>query len=131
MVRPKEVLITIDDDGELVDNKVENYEEVNLYETMKTVISNVTRIDPKAMRRQLTKKFNKLKSQEIVSFQHDKLSRFCWTLGSITGYQNNEDESKLIVFVVEELLKLTKSTKRKTNKAQVATNMMFIMLRFP
>ena len=49
MVKPQEVLISIDADGELIDDEEEDHEKVDLYETMKTVIIYVTNIDPSAM----------------------------------------------------------------------------------
>lgn len=41
------------------------------------------------------------------------------------------DESKFIVSVIKELLNLTERTQGKNNKAQVATNIMYVVSRFP
>jgi exportin-1 len=42
-----------------------------------------------------------------------------------------QDESKFIVSVIKELLNLTERTSGKANKAQVATNIMYVVSRFP
>lgn len=49
MVKPQEVLITIGQDGEILDDDEEDHEKVDLYDTMREVIIYVTNIDHKAM----------------------------------------------------------------------------------
>lgn len=45
MVKPQEVLISIDAEGEIIDDEEEDHEKVDLYENMRMVIINITNID--------------------------------------------------------------------------------------
>lgn len=125
------MLISIDAEGELVDDEEEDHEQVELYETMKTVIIYITNIDPTAMDSTLTKRLDMLIKLPRENFPHEVLSKLCWCLGSISGCMTEQDESKFIVSVIKELLNLTERTQGKTNKAQVATNIMYVVSRFP
>lgn len=98
---------------------------------MKTVIIYITNIDPVSMDKALTKRLDKITQQPRENFPYDVLSRLCWCLGSISGCMSENDESKFIVSVIKELLNLTERTSGKANKAQVATNIMYVVSRFP
>ena len=44
MVKPQEVLISIDADGEIIDDEEEDHEKVDLYDTMRELIIYVTNL---------------------------------------------------------------------------------------
>ena len=64
-------------------------------------------------------------------FHYEMLSRLCWCLGSISGCLSEDEENKFIVAVIKELLNLTEKTHGKSNKAQVASNIMYVVSQFP
>jgi len=117
MVKPQEVLISIDADGEIIDDEEEDHEKVDLYETMKSVIIYVTNIDTKAMDSSLNDRLEQITKHPKENFPYEILSKLCWCLGSISGCMNEPEESKFIVSVIKELLNLTERTQGKSNKA--------------
>lgn len=131
MVKPQEVLISVDADGEVIENDEEDTEQVALYESMKVVLIYVTNLDAAAMDEALNKRLDWITRHPRDQFPYDKLSQLCWCLGSISGCMSEADESKFIVSVIKELLNLTERTQGKNNKAQVATNIMYVVSRFP
>jgi exportin-1 len=57
----------------------------------------------------------------------DRLNKLCWALGSISGCMNEDDENKFVVSVIKELLNLCEKSKGKSNKAQIAANIMYVV----
>lgn len=64
-------------------------------------------------------------------FTMDRLNKLCWALGSISGCMNEEEENKFVVSVIKELLNLCEHSKGKSNKAQIATDIMYVVGQFP
>jgi len=71
MMKPLELLISIDAGGELTDDEEENRKQVDLHETIKKVLINVTNIDPSAMYLALKVRFGKLMKQKKENFSYD------------------------------------------------------------
>lgn len=61
------------------------------------------------------------------NFSFDNLNKLCWALGSISGCMAVEDENKFVVSVVKELLNLCEKTQGKSNKALVASDIMYVV----
>ena len=60
-------------------------------------------------------------------FTMDRLNKLCWALGSISGCMGPDEESKFVVSVIKELLNLCEHAKGKSNKAQIATDIMYVV----
>lgn len=73
-MKPQEVLIAVDADGEILDNDEEDTEQVALYESMKVVLIYVTNIDAAAMDDALNKRLDWITRQPRESFPYEKLS---------------------------------------------------------
>jgi exportin-1 len=61
----------------------------------------------------------------------ERLNKLCWALGSISGCMSPDEESKFVVSVIKELLNLCEHAKGKSNKAQIASDIMYVVGQFP
>ena len=57
----------------------------------------------------------------------DQLHKLCWAMGSIAGCMSEDEENKFVVSVIKELLNLCEKSKGKSNKALIATDIMYIV----
>ena len=57
----------------------------------------------------------------------DNLNKLCWALGSISGCMAEDEENKFVVTVIKELLTLCEKTFGKSYKAQIATDIMYVV----
>ena len=64
-------------------------------------------------------------------FSYERLNKYCWALGSISGCLEKAEEDKFVISTIKELLNLCEKTEGKGNKAQVATDIMYITGQFP
>lgn len=69
--------------------------------------------------------------QDKHFFTYDRLNKLCWALGSISGCLNRVEEERFVIQVIKELLNLCEKTDGKGNKAQVATDIMYVTSQFP
>lgn len=129
MVRPEEVLIVENDEGEIVREFVKESDTIQLYKTTRECLVYLTHLDV-------------VDTESIMS---DKLSRqvdgsewswvncntLCWAIGSISGAMNEETEKRFLVTVIKDLLGLTEMKRGKDNKAVVASNIMYIVGQYP
>lgn len=61
----------------------------------------------------------------------ERLNKLCWALGSISGCMSEDEETKFVVTVIKELLNLCEGAKGKSNKACIATDIMYVVGQFP
>ena len=129
MVRPEEVLIVENDEGEIVREFVKESDTIQLYKTTRECLVYLTHLDV----------------ADTESIMSDKLSRqvdgsewswancntLCWAIGSISGAMNEETEKRFLVTVIKDLLGLTEMKRGKDNKAVVASNIMYIVGQYP
>ncbi|KAI4284321.1 MAG: hypothetical protein L6R38_001525 [Xanthoria sp. 2 TBL-2021] len=129
MVRPEEVLIVENDEGEIVREFVKESDTIQLYKTTRECLVYLTHLDV-------------VDTEQIMS---DKLARqvdgsewswancntLCWAIGSISGAMNEETEKRFLVTVIKDLLGLTEMKRGKDNKAVVASNIMYIVGQYP
>ncbi|KAI9673278.1 MAG: Karyopherin transporter [Trizodia sp. TS-e1964] len=129
MVRPEEVLIVENDEGEIVREFVKESDTIQLYKTTRECLVYLTHLDV-------------IDTEQIMS---DKLARqvdgsewswancntLCWAIGSISGAMNEDTEKRFLVTVIKDLLGLTEMKRGKDNKAVVASNIMYIVGQYP
>ncbi|KAL9613997.1 MAG: hypothetical protein Q9167_001477 [Letrouitia subvulpina] len=129
MVRPEEVLIVENDEGEIVREFVKESDTIQLYKTTRECLVYLTHLDV-------------LDTEHIMS---DKLARqvdgtewswancntLCWAIGSISGAMSEDTEKRFLVTVIKDLLGLTEMKRGKDNKAVVASNIMYIVGQYP
>lgn len=129
MVRPEEVLIVENDEGEIVREFVKESDTITLYKSMREVLVYLTHLDVVDTKQIMT---NKLAKQiDGSEWSWNNLNTLCWAIGSISGAMNEEMEKQFLVHVIKELLGLTEMKKGKDNKAVVASNIMYIVGQYP
>ncbi len=126
MVKPKEVLVVIDDNGEAVEEVFDDTETISVYETMRETLVYLTNIDKVGVDRVIQSRLDRI-TQDKSYFSFDRLNKLCWALGSISGCMSPDEESKFVVTVIKELLNLCEKTSGKSNKALVAADIMYVV----
>ncbi|KAK7204456.1 CRM1 C terminal-domain-containing protein [Myxozyma melibiosi] len=129
MVKPEEVLIVENDEGEIVREFVKESDTITLYKSMREVLVYLTHLDVVDTEIIMT---NKLARQiDGSEWSWNNLNTLCWAIGSISGAMNEEMEKRFLVTVIKDLLGLTEMKRGKDNKAVVASNIMYIVGQYP
>ena len=132
MAKPKEVLISIDEDGEIEEEHFLDTENISLYETMRETLIYLTNQDTKEMDQIIQKRLELMKNaNKMNQIDFESLNKLCWALGSISGCMEQADENKFLCYVIKELLNLCEKTQTKSNKAFIATDIMYVVGQFP
>jgi len=131
MVKPKEVLVEIDENGDAVEVVCVDVETIHVYEMMRETLVCLTNYNNNDMDKVIQERLDLLSREKKETFNFDNLNKLCWALGSISGCMIVEDENKFVVSVVKELLNLCEKTSGKSNKALVAANIMYVVGQFP
>eukprot|EP00842_Homolaphlyctis_polyrhiza_P001757 jgi/Hompol1/2582/HPOL_001426-RA len=129
MVRPEEVLIVENDEGEIVRETLKESDTIMLYKSMREVLVYLTHLDTDDTERIMSGKLeNQMNGSE---WSWDNLNRLCWAIGSISGALPEEAEKRFLVMVIKDLLSLCEMKRGKDNKAVVASNIMYVVGQYP
>lgn len=129
MVRPEEVLIVENDEGEIVREFVKESDTITLYKSIREVLVYLTHLDVSDTDRIMRNKL--AKQMDGSEWSWNNINTLCWAIGSISGAMNEEMEKQFLVYVIRELLNLTDMKRGKDNKAVVASNIMYIVGQYP
>ncbi|QPG73167.1 Karyopherin transporter [Brettanomyces nanus] len=129
MARPEEVLIVENDEGEIVREFVKESDTIQLYKAMRQVLVYLTHLDVKDTENILSAKLNAQIDGSEWSWHN--INTLCWAIGSISGSMDEEREKRFLVTVIKDLLALTEMKRGKSNKAVVASNIMYIVGQYP
>ncbi|KZS98963.1 hypothetical protein SISNIDRAFT_492282 [Sistotremastrum niveocremeum HHB9708] len=129
MVKPEEVLVVENDEGEIVREFLKESDTIVLYKSMRELLVYLTHLDVTDTENILTEKLSKQIDGSEWSWQN--LNTLCWAIGSISGAMNEETEKRFLVTVIKDLLGLTEMKRGKDNKAVVASNIMYIVGQYP
>lgn len=129
MVRPEEVLIVENDEGEIVREFVKESDTIQLYKSMREVLVFLTHLDVVDTEQIMNDKLSKQIDGSEWSWQN--INTLCWAIGSISGTMNEDMEKRFLVNVIKDLLSLTEMKRGKDNKAVVASNIMYIVGQYP
>lgn len=129
MVRPEEVLIVENDEGEIVREFVKESDTIQLYKTIRECLVYLTHLDVVDTENIMIEKLaNQVNGTE---WSWANCNTLCWAIGSISGAMNEETEKRFLVTVIKDLLGLTEMKRGKDNKAVVASNIMYIVGQYP
>ncbi|VEU21071.1 DEKNAAC101996 [Brettanomyces naardenensis] len=129
MARPEEVLIVENDEGEIVREFVKESDTIQLYKAMRQVLVYLTHLDVTDTESILSAK---LAAQiDGSEWSWHNINTLCWAIGSISGSMDEEREKRFLVTVIKDLLALTEMKRGKSNKAVVASNIMYIVGQYP
>ncbi|CCF52436.1 hypothetical protein NDA11_002106 [Ustilago hordei] len=129
MVKPEEVLIVENDEGEIVREFMKESDTIVLYQSMREVLVYLTHLDVLDTENIMTEKLAKQVDGSEWSWAN--LNTLCWAIGSISGAMNEETEKRFLVTVIKDLLGLCEMKRGKDNKAVVASNIMYIVGQYP
>ncbi|KAG8705419.1 Karyopherin transporter [Ceratobasidium sp. 395] len=129
MVKPEEVLVVENDEGEVVREVLKESDTIVLYKAMREVLVYLTHLDVLDTENILTEKLAKQVDGSEWSWAN--LNTLCWAIGSISGAMNEETEKRFLVTVIKDLLGLCEMKRGKDNKAIVASNIMYIVGQYP
>ena len=129
MVRPEEVLIVENDEGEIVREFVKESDTIQLYKTIRECLVYLTHLDVVDTENIMIDKLAKQVDGSEWSWAN--CNTLCWAIGSISGAMNEETEKRFLVIIIKDLLGLTEMKRGKDNKAVVASNIMYIVGQYP
>ncbi|KZZ98620.1 exportin-1 [Moelleriella libera RCEF 2490] len=129
MVRPEEVLIVENDEGEIVREFVKESDTVQLYKTIRECLVYLTHLDVVDTENIMTEKLSR--QVDGTEWSWHNCNVLCWAIGSISLAMNEETEKRFLVTVIKDLLGLTEMKRGKDNKAVVASNIMYIVGQYP
>ncbi|KAG0002313.1 Karyopherin transporter [Modicella reniformis] len=129
MVKPEEVLIVENEEGEIVREVLKESDTITLYKSMREVLVYLTHLDCANTEQIMTDKL--MRQMDGSEWGWTKLNQLCWAIGSISGAMKEETEKRFLVTVIKELLELCAVKSGKDNKAVVASNIMYIVGQYP
>ena len=129
MVRPEEVLIVENDEGEIVREFVKESDTIQLYKTTRECLVYLTHLDVVDTENIMNEKLQR--QVDGTEWSWNNCNTLCWAIGSISGAMNEETEKRFLVTVIKDLLGLTEMKRGKDNKAVVASNIMYIVGQYP
>ncbi|WFC98328.1 Karyopherin transporter [Malassezia yamatoensis] len=129
MVKPEEVLVVENDEGEIVREFLKESDTIVLYKAMREVLVYLTHLDVLDTENIMTEKL--AKQVDGSEWSWSNLNTLCWAIGSISGAMNEETEKRFLVTVIKDLLGLCEMKRGKDNKAVVASNIMYIVGQYP
>ena len=129
MVRPEEVLIVENDEGEIVREFVKESDTIQLYKTSRECLVYLTHLDVVDTENIMSDKLSR--QVDGSEWSWGNCNTLCWAIGSISGAMNEETEKRFLVTVIKDLLGLTEMKRGKDNKAVVASNIMYIVGQYP
>lgn len=129
MVKPEEVLIVENDEGEIVREVMKESDAMVMYKSMRTVLVYLTHLDPMDTENIMTDKLTR--QVDGSEWGWNPLNTLCWAIGSISGAMSEDAERRFLVTVIRDLLTLCEAKKGKDNKAVVASNIMYIVGQYP
>lgn len=129
MVRPEEVLVSENEDGEIVRVTYKESDTITLYKSLRDVLVYLTHLDVHDTRNIMLSKLDRQTDGSEWSWHN--INTLCWAIGSISGAMDFQLEKYFLSTVLSELLKLTEKKRGKDNKAVVASNIMYIIGQYP
>ncbi|KAJ7172647.1 CRM1 C terminal-domain-containing protein [Mycena filopes] len=129
MVKPEEVLIVENDEGEIVREFMKESDTIVLYKSMRELLVYLTHLDVSDTETILTEKL--AKQVDGSEWSWNNLNTLCWAIGSISMAMNEEAEKRFLVTVIKDLLGLCEIKRGKDNKAVVASDIMYIVGQYP
>lgn len=148
--RPKEVLIVRDDNGNVIKQEMKNTCTLALHQQICKILHILSFIDPNDTRevigyqlnrfQELCNKnvgngqnsnFGRKEGQICADIEFDSLNSLCWSIGAVAGSMPSNIEKSFLVVVIKILLNLCETQKTKNAKAIIASNIMYVVRKYP
>ena len=122
MVRPEEVLVVENDEGEIVREFVKESDTIQLYKSEREVLVYLTHLNVIDTEEIMISKLARQIDGSEWSWHN--INTLSWAIGSISGTMSEDTEKRFVVTVIKDLLDLTVKKRGKDNKAVVASDIM-------
>ncbi|CAI4501279.1 BFH_collapsed_G0022200.mRNA.1.CDS.1 [Saccharomyces cerevisiae] len=129
MVRPEEVLIVENDEGEIVREFVKESDTIQLYKSEREVLVYLTHLNVIDTEEIMISKLARQIDGSEWSWHN--INTLSWAIGSISGTMSEDTEKRFVVTVIKDLLDLTVKKRGKDNKAVVASDIMYVVGQYP
>ncbi|CAJ0749314.1 18772_t:CDS:10 [Entrophospora sp. SA101] len=120
MVKPEEVLVVENEEGEVIREFMKDSDTITLYKSMRECLVYLTNLDVQDTESIMSNKLTK--QVDGSEWSWNNLCKLCWAIGSISGAMYEDTEKRFLVTVIKELLGLCEQKRGKENKAIVASN---------
>eukprot|EP00916_Digyalum_oweni_P021658 GHVL01035939.1.p1 GENE.GHVL01035939.1~~GHVL01035939.1.p1 ORF type:complete len:1099 (-),score=183.72 GHVL01035939.1:1133-4429(-) len=131
MVKPPEVTIRQDEEGNIVEEFFVDTDEIALHNLMRDTLIYLTNLNPNDME-DICNVYLSSQDETIgETWNPIGLNRLCWAIGSISGSMSEQQEKNFLVTIIRALLILCEAKRGKANKAVVASNIMFVVGQHP
>ncbi|AFM99288.1 putative exportin 1 [Encephalitozoon hellem ATCC 50504] len=125
MPRPEEVFIVVDEYNEVIRKKMTDTDQIEFYRKMRGCLYHLAFLIEEDMKKYFISKVGlQLDDKE---WDCNYLNRLCWAIGSISGAFSEVNEREFFVNILKHLLALCEMKSFKTDKAVIASNIMFII----
>lgn len=129
MVRPEEVLVVENDEGEIVREFVKESDTIQLYKSEREVLVYLTHLNVVDTEQIMISKLGRQIDGSEWSWHN--INTLSWAIGSISGTMSEDTEKRFVVTVIKDLLALTEKKRGKDNKAVVASDIMYVVGQYP
>ncbi|CAD6626116.1 HN1_G0035290.mRNA.1.CDS.1 [Saccharomyces cerevisiae] len=129
MVRPEEVLVVENDEGEIVREFVKESDTIQLYKSEREVLVYLTHLNVIDTEEIMISKLARQIDGSEWSWHN--INTLSWAIGSISGTMSEDTEKRFVVTVIKDLLDLTVKKRGKDNKAVVASDIMYVVGQYP
>nr|4HB3_C Chain C, Exportin-1 [Saccharomyces cerevisiae] len=129
MVRPEEVLVVENDEGEIVREFVKESDTIQLYKSEREVLVYLTHLNVIDTEEIMISKLARQIDGSEWSWHN--INTLSWAIGSISGTMSEDTEKRFVVTVIKDLLDLSVKKRGKDNKAVVASDIMYVVGQYP
>ncbi|EDO17939.1 hypothetical protein Kpol_1010p55 [Vanderwaltozyma polyspora DSM 70294] len=129
MVRPEEVLILKNDEGEISKQYVQDTENEQLFKIERDVLIYLSRFDIVETETILLQKLDSLSSN--LKVDQNKLNQLCWAVGSIAGVMSEESEKSFLPKVMKYLLSLSDDNMNPNEGIIITSNIIYVAGQYP
>ena len=141
MSRPEEVMVMENDDGEIVRVETQDTDASALYKLMKETLVLLSTVDYEITEAIFMSSLDdevgvSLGSERQMQKSSDEpfrstLQPLVWSIGSVSGVMNEEQERRLLVATIMDLLRLIQMKSTKDDKVIIAGCLMYVIQQYP
>lgn len=128
MARPQEVIITENDNGEVVLERLSETESIAHYNEMKETLFNIAAV----FNGGVTGFFlSEIKVLEGSSWTRESISKLCWALPAVSAAMSPTAEKEFMFKVIRSLLEMCEKKKNESDRAVMAACVMYVLSQTP
>jgi len=131
MTKPEEVLVKMDENGEVIRETTKDTDAIALYKQMRDTLVYLTHLDVDDTESIMLNKLSQQCEERKGEFDARAINTLCWAIGSISGTMEENTEKQFLVAVIKDLLVLCEMKSGKDIKALIASDIMYVVGQYP